>query len=155
MKLLGIDPGAISGAYAILDTDTGLAFVGDIPVIDKNVNCPELARIIDLHEPDRAIIERVGSMPGQGISSAFSFGRGVGRIEGVVAGMMRIEFVTPQVWKKHFRLPGGPKNKEMSRARAIQLFPSVTGLARKMDSGRAEALLIAKWYAEKHLETRA
>lgn len=149
MKVLGIDPGAISGAYAYWDTISDAAFVGDIPVIDKNVNCAELNRILDIYRPDVAIIERVGSMPGQGVASSFSFGRGVGRIEGVIAASeLCVEFVTPQIWKKHFRLPGGPKNKELSRAKAIQLFPGVTGLSRKLDAGRAEALLIAKWFVE-------
>lgn len=149
MKVLGIDPGAVSGAYAYWDTISGVVFVGDIPVVDKNVNCAELNRILDIYRPDVAIIERVGSMPGQGVSSSFSFGRGVGRIEGVIAASeLCVEFVTPVVWKRHFKLPGGPKNKELSRAKAIQLFPSVAGLSLKKNSGRAEALLIAKWFVE-------
>ena len=150
MRLVGIDPGAVSGAFAFLDTATNTAFVGDVPVVDNNVNSSELSRLLDLHNPDKVILERVSSMPGQGVSSSFSFGRGLGRIEGVVAASgLCVEYVTPQIWKRHFKLPGGPKNKELSRARAIQLFPDVTGLSLKKNSGRAEALLIARWYAEK------
>lgn len=149
MKVLGIDPGAISGAYAYWDTISGSVFVGDIPVVDKNVNCAELNRILDIYRPDIAILERVGAMPKQGVASVFSFGRGVGRIEGVIAASeLCAEFVTPVVWKRHFKLPGGPKNKELSRVKAIQLFPGVTGLSLKKNSGRAEALLIAKWFVE-------
>lgn len=149
MKVLGIDPGAISGAYAYWDTISGSVFVGDIPVVDKNVNCAELNRILDIYRPDVAIIERVSARPKQGVASVFSFGRGVGRIEGVIAASeLCAEFVTPQTWKKYFRLPGGPKYKELSRVKAIQLFPGVTGLSRKMDAGRGEALLIARWYVE-------
>ncbi len=149
MKIVGIDPGAISGAYAYWDTETNAVFVGDVPVVDKNVNCAELFRLLDIYRPDIAIIERVGSMPGQGVSSSFSFGRGVGRIEGVIAASeLCVEYITPVVWKRHFKLPGGPKNKELSRAKAIQIFPGVAGLARKKDAGRAEALLIARWFVE-------
>lgn len=150
MRLLGIDPGAVSGAYAYYDTQTSDVMVGDIPVVDGNVNAAELSRLVDLYSADVVVLERVGAMPHQGVSSTFSFGRGVGRIEGVIAAAsLCVEYVTPVVWKRHYKLPGGPKNKELSRAKAIQLFPNVVGLSRKKDAGRAEALLIARWYAEK------
>jgi crossover junction endodeoxyribonuclease RuvC len=149
MKVLGIDPGAISGAYAYLDTDRDVVFVGDIPVVDKNVNCAELSRVLDIYNPEIVIMERVGARPKQGVASVFSFGRGVGRIEGVIAASeLCVEYVTPQVWKKYFRLPGGPTNKELSRAKAIQLFPGAAGLSLKKNSGRAEALLIARWFVD-------
>lgn len=149
VRVLGIDPGASSGAWAYFGD--GLPTVGDLPVFDKNVNAAELTRLLCVMSPEVVIMERVGAMPHQGVSSVWTFGRGVGRIEGVIAGCeYRLEYVTPQVWKKHFHLPGGPKNKELSRAKAIELFPGVTGLSRKKDSGRAEALLIAQWYLEKH-----
>jgi crossover junction endodeoxyribonuclease RuvC len=149
MKLLGIDPGSISGAYAVLETTTGAAIVGDLPVADKNINSSELSRLLRKYNPHTVILERVGAMPHQGVSSVFSFGRGVGRVEGVIGSCgLCLEYVTPVVWKKHFRLPGGSKNKELSRVRAIELYPSLEGLSRKKDSGRAEALLIAHWFAE-------
>ena len=37
--------------------------------------------------PDSAIIEKVGAMPGQGVSSMFQFGRSVGMVEGVLAAL--------------------------------------------------------------------
>lgn len=150
MRVFGIDPGSISGAWACIDTLRKTAFVGDIPVLDSNVNSAELARLLDLYDPDKVVVERVGAMPHQGVSSVFSFGRGVGRIEGVVGcSSYSLEYLTPQVWKKHYKLPGGPKNKELSRARAIELYPAVAGLSLKRHSGRAEALLIAHYYVEK------
>lgn len=152
MKIVGIDPGSVSGAYAVLETTTGAAIVGDLPTTNKNINSSELSRLLRGYNPDTVILERVGAMPHQGVSSTFSFGRGVGRVEGVIGSCgICLEYVTPVVWKKHFRLPGGYKNKELSRVRAIELFPTVEGLSRKMDSGRAEALLIAHWFAEVRL----
>lgn len=155
MKILGIDPGSISGAYAVLETTTGAVIVGDIPTSDKNVNSSELSRLLLTYSPQRVVLELVGARPQQGAASTFNFGRGVGRIEGVIASCeISLEYVTPGVWKKFFRLPGtskDPRSKELSRTRAIDLYPSIDGLSRKKDSGRAEALLIAHWYAEVRL----
>lgn len=149
MKILGIDPGSVSAAYGFIDVGSGVAFVGDLPVVNANINSPELSRLLGVYSPDIVIVEEVHSMPQQGVASTFAFGRGVGRIEGVVAASgFSFEYVLPQVWKRYYKLPGGPKNKDKARARAIQLFPDVGGLSRAKDGNRAEALLIAKWFAE-------
>jgi crossover junction endodeoxyribonuclease RuvC len=56
--------------------------------------------------------------------------------------------VTPAVWKKHHCLSGS--DKERSRIRAIEMFPYAAGqLTRKKDHARAEAMLIAKYGADK------
>jgi crossover junction endodeoxyribonuclease RuvC len=57
--------------------------------------------------------------------------------------------VRPVVWKKAFSLG---KDKEASRLRAQQLFPSAD-LRRKRDHGRAEALLLA-WYGRQARQER-
>ena len=54
--------------------------------------------------------------------------------------------VTPNTWKKYFRLNN---EAEKSRALACQRFPDLPGLARKKDHNRAEALLIALWKPQK------
>jgi crossover junction endodeoxyribonuclease RuvC len=152
MKLVAIDPGSISGAYAVLETTTGAAIVGDLPTVDKNINSSELSRLLRKYDPHTVVLERVGAMPKNGPVSMFSFGRGVGRIEGVIGSCgICLEYVTPVVWKKYYRLPGTAKNKELSRVRALQLYPKLEGLSLKKHSGRAEALLIAHWFAEVRL----
>ena len=90
-------------------------------------------------------IEKVGAMPGQGVTSMFSFGRNFGQWEGVIAAYgCEVHYVTPQRWKKAM-LAGQPKGKETSRMRALQLFPYLAHeLKRKKDNGRAEALLIGE-----------
>ena len=55
--------------------------------------------------------------------------------------------VTPQKWKRHFRLIGS--DKEASRTMALRLFPACAEhFQRKKDHGRAEAALLARYGAE-------
>ena len=77
---------------------------------------------------------------------AFTFGRGYGLCLGVIAALgLPSTLVTPQVWKKAAGLLRA--DKEKSRARAIQLWPQADlGLVKH--HGRAEALLIGRWYLE-------
>jgi crossover junction endodeoxyribonuclease RuvC len=92
------------------------------------------------------IVEKVSSMPGQGVSSVFSLGDSFGVIRGVCAALrLPVHFVAPATWKKHFGLGS---DKEEARARAINLFPDAS-LARKKDHGRAEAILIALYGSRK------
>lgn len=151
MKILGVDPGA-SGALAILDTQTNALEILDMPVVEvkrgtrmvRQVSAPLLADILTNKDISHAIVEKVGAMPGQGVSSMFAFGRAAGVIEGVLAGLrIAITLVTPQEWQKGMRVVGG---KDGSRSRATQVFPNEAGLfARKKDDGRADAALIAAY----------
>jgi crossover junction endodeoxyribonuclease RuvC len=86
-------------------------------------------------------------MPGQGSSSGFKYGRGVGSIEAAIAlSGIPLTIVEPSVWKRFHKLPG--KEKEASRQRALQLFPEAhASLARRKDHGRGEAALIALYGA--------
>ena len=96
---------------------------------------------------DHAYIERVASMPGQGVASTFKFGRSYGFLRGLlVAFAIPFEEVAPGVWQKPFGLPTLKKagsitaKKNAHRAKAQQLFPGV-----KMTHAVADALLIAEW----------
>lgn len=148
-KILAIDPG-LTGGWALL-TDHG-AYVGadDLPIIRDNatawVDGPELVAQINACLSERvhirAVIERVHSMPAQGISSAFTFGVGFGSVLACLQLLpASIEFVSPAVWKRGLGLS---KDKSASLDRARLLYPQAN-LKRKKDDGRAEALLIAHW----------
>lgn len=150
--IVGIDPGA-SGAIAFFDPKAGTLDVHDMPVMEiersgktkREISPKLLANILhDDHSHNIVWIEKVGAMPGQGVSSMFQFGRGVGMIEGVIAAEgLSLNYVTPQAWQKAVGVRGG---KDGSRLRAVELFPKYANLfARKKDDGRAEAALIA-WY---------
>ncbi len=148
--IVGIDPGA-KGALAFLTEAGALVTVHDMPTAEikvgkvkrARVSVAELSNLLSERDVTAAFIERVGAMPGQGVSSCFTFGYAAGAIEGVLAAQgVSVTFVTPQAWKKAMQISGDDKGK--SRQRAAQLFPSHAGLfSRVKDDGRAEAALIA------------
>ena len=152
MKFCGIDPG-ISGAFAIFDTTYEDEIqIWDMPTVsilrngkNKNeVSAALVATIIAGKNIDCAYLERVNAMPGQGVSSVFSFGRSVGILEGVIAAYeIPITIVTPQAWQKAMAVRGG---KDGSRERAMELFPkSSDSFKLKKNDGRADATLIAMY----------
>jgi crossover junction endodeoxyribonuclease RuvC len=140
---MGVDPG-LSGAVAFYfpnQPDKIAAY--DVPIVDNEINCSALTQIIQQFEPDWAIIEEVGAMPKQGVSSTFKFGCSYGMVRGVVGALMiKTTLVRPAKWKKHFALAA---EKEKSRERAIQFWPRSEAFQRKKDHGRAEAALLARY----------
>ena len=145
--ILGVDPG-VSGAIAFyFPIIPSRIAVDDVPVAGGEINAAELARLIRIHQPTLAVIERVSAMPGNGGVSMFNFGRSYGDVRGVIAALdIPLHFVTPQKWKKHFGLSA---DKDESRLRAIRMFPAVSEQFKlKKHHGRAEAALIAMYGAE-------
>jgi crossover junction endodeoxyribonuclease RuvC len=153
MFIIGIDPGA-SGAVAILEKSGKLVHVFDMPSVElmaggkakRRVNPEMLAAELKLYADQgaTAVVEQVGAMPGQGVSSMFAFGESFGLAKGVLAGLrISTSTVTPSKWKKAMGVNAG---KDGSRAKAAQLWPSQAGeFKRVKDDGRAEACLIAEW----------
>jgi crossover junction endodeoxyribonuclease RuvC len=150
VQLIAIDPGAISGAVAVFP-EGGSPSVTDLPVVDGQVDAAQLARWLRGIDPKAAVVERVASMPRQGVSSTFKFGVAVGIIHGVLGSIgVPIHLVTPTQWKKGLSLIG--TDKETARALAIRLYPGVVGLERKKDHGRADALLLGHWFMHRRKE---
>lgn len=147
--IIGVDPGAVSAAYGILDEEGWLFDCGDIPVVNKMVEPLGWATILKRVMPGEVVIELVNAFPGQGVSSCFRFGMGTGIIRGVAQTLgFPLTEVAPAKWKKHFNLD---RDGEKSRALALRTWPGAANyLTHKKDHGRAEALLLAKW----RLETR-
>lgn len=148
MRVFAVDPGARSGAWALIDTELhGHALVGDLPIVIDGVNPSGLHALIQNHRPDVAISEAVNAFPGQGARSIWVFGQAYGCIKAVIAcSGVPLHLVSPTKWKGHFKLPG--KDKEAARSLAIQFYPGVSGLSRKADHNRAEALLLARYHTE-------
>jgi len=149
---VGIDPGA-SGAIALYNPVTSKIEVEDMPTATMNIAGKNRRRVIEpvLAEIIRgwysihdlfAVVEQVGAMPGQGVTSMFSFGQSFGIVTGVLAGVgIPFETVTPQHWKKITRTP---KGKDGSRAMASKLFPKQADLFRlKKHDGRSDAVMLA------------
>lgn len=151
--ILAIDPGA-SGALAFFNPEAGTLEIIDTPVVQvkrgtktKTEISPQMmSAVIRALDPKIAILELVGAMPGQGVSSMFQFGRGVGMYEGALAALqIPVTYITPQGWQKAVNARSG---KDGNRQRAAELFPAYAHLfARKKDDGRADAALMAWWAA--------
>ena len=145
--LIAIDPGAVSGAYAIRFPD-GEAQVGDLAVVNGQLDAAALSRMTKDMRVATAVVEQVGAMPKQGVASTWKFGFAAGVINGVLAANgVPTHYVSARVWKRHHGLLG--KDKEASRALAIRLHPSLRGLELKKHQGRAEALLLLDWFRDK------
>lgn len=146
MIWIGIDPGANGGIAAV--TDKGAAWA-------KPYSNEELKGLAEF-APRGGIkfcVEEVHAMPGQGVTSMFTFGKRFGYILGVLeANMMPYDLVTPQAWKKEFRATA---DKQTSIDACRRLFPDVSlkrsERCRKDHDGMAEALLIAE-YARRHMK---
>lgn len=146
--VIGIDPG-LTGALAVLAADGSLDCVHDLPVIrDRTlawIDGSDLQSIVLgalRGRTARAVVERVASMPRQGVASSFQFGVGFGSILGVLRAMhLPIEFVTPAAWK---RALGLSSDKKASLHKARLLFPTAElapGQARRPRRGAATRAL--------------
>ena len=87
-------------------------------------------------------------MPGQGVTSMFNFGQSFGILKGICSAMrLPMYFIRPAKWKKYFNLINSEK--DASRTKAIEIFPYFSSnLAKKKDSNKADAILIASYYYE-------
>ncbi len=99
------------------------------------------------------VLEKVHSMPQQGVKSTFNFGTSFGYIKGVLEAFgIPYQEVPPQAWKKEFNLIG--TDKKASIACAKRLFPNVnllpTERSRVESDGMAESLLMAEYARRKY-----
>ena len=154
MFIIGIDPG-ISGSICFFE-EGKIIDVVEMPNMTegkknkKQVNGAQIYneisnRIKNMEKKDiKVIIEQVSAMPGQGVTSMFNFGQSFGILKGICSAMY---FVRPAKWKKYFNLLNSEK--DASRTKAIEIFPYFSSqLARKKDSNKADAILIASFYYE-------
>ena len=150
---IGIDPG-ITGAIAVL-ADGEYFDTWDMPTrgrgkagkraVDAGKLAATLRGVMPLFRGATfsAVLEDVHAMPKQGSTSMFSFGRSVGAVDGVLAGIgIRMIEVTPQRWKRHHGLIGADKG--AGRVLAASRYPAAP-LQLKRHHGRADALLMALW----------
>lgn len=145
---IGIDVGA-SGAIAVLDKGGHLLDSMPMPTFkdgkSSRVNAAALAGWLAGYDAAKmAFVERVGAMPGQGVSSMFGFGHSAGVVDGVLAALhIPVTLVTPQSWKKTAGLIG--KDKDAARTIAARLYPFERTLDLKgKGQALADAILIAR-----------
>ena len=149
---VGIDPGK-DGAMAIIGLRSDPVLV---PFDERNYRdwLSKLALATRNGQDGRVscVVEHVGAMPGQGVTSCFSFGQNFGFILGLLTAFCHpYELVRPAKWKKEFSCT---KDKNTSVEVAKRLFPGVslrrTERCTKDHDGIAEALLMAE-YAKRRI----
>jgi len=136
-QFVGIDPGYGGGIACIIEqnhyaikfngrTESDIVF-SVLDVVRSTESC-------------FVMIESVHSMPAQGVSSSFKFGRIFGILLGTLySSKVPFDFVSPQRWQKELGcMSGGDKN--ITKTKAQTLFPNI-----KVTHNIADALLIAEF----------
>lgn len=152
---VGIDPGK-DGGIAALNVYGAVIFAVKTPVAsDNELDLTQITQHLKNLTKDSEVtvtIEKVHSMPGQGVASMFSFGMTTGMLHGVVAAIGLPRFlVAPQTWKKLI-LHDTPKDKDAAIEYCTRVYPYVSLLATprstKAHSGIADAICIARYAYE-------
>lgn len=136
MIFLGIDPG-MNGALVFLKNEEAIA----CPF--KNLTEKDIADLFIspvISGDHFAVMEAVHSMPKQGVSSSFKFGRNFGLLLGILyTQSIPFVLVSPQKWQKALGcLSHGDKN--ITKSAAQRLFPNM-----KITHAVADALLLAEY----------
>jgi len=134
ISICGIDPGK-QGGLAFKDGNKVQA------VSFSTLTHPEIAHKLREFMPEKVYLEKVHSMPGQGVSSVFKFGEGFGHLKGTLDALgIPYELVSPLKWQTSLGCrTGGDKN--VSKTKAQQLFPQIPKITHYI----ADALLIMEY----------
>lgn len=160
MRVVGIDPGQ-TGGIALLTPRTATARV--MPLLPKEewkdagspIDWRTFHSLLLEWSPELAVIERVSSMPGQGVASTFKFGSNYGGLLAAVQGLaIPHRLVVPRVWKKN--VLGEDFNHDKAGAAAfvacqhpeLSLLP--TPRSKKPHDGMADAICIAHYALTEH-----
>jgi len=145
---IGIDPG-LDGAVAFICGQAVKVVRTPTVKMGKRRQC-DLASMVSImrdhtepycQDAPFAVLESVHSMPKQGVASSFSFGRGFGMWEAILAALgVPYELVSPQAWKK-VMLRDTDHSKGAAKLVASRLWPALG----KLTDGEAEASLMAEY----------
>lgn len=154
MIVVGIDNG-LDGGLVALD---GLRVIGrltmptiDLPSGKRDYDIPTIVMALESWMPGRVFLERAQAMPGQGVTSMFSIGKGFGIQLGILSAL-KIPFsvVQPKAWQK-MMFSELPKmdTKEASRIVCLRRWPDVDWRAsprcRIAHDGLTDAACIAEY----------
>jgi len=143
--VIGIDPG-VSGAVAVVSLDKKEVHHYAFCKHTEHDLCDILREWAS--KVSMCHIEKVHSMPKQGVSTTFAFGKNFGWYHGVLDALkIPYDLITPQRWQKSMGCrSGGDKN--VTKRRAQQLFPQTLII-----HAIADALLIAENLRRKEVES--
>lgn len=145
MIVVGIDPGKKGGLVRLTETtQEGIM----MPLMGKEIDGHAIAMWLREQRPDIVVVEKVGAMKGQGVTSMFTFGKGAGKIEGVLEALaIPYQLVTPQAWKKKV-LAGTSKDKDAAIAFVSRKYPDlnlIPARCRTPQDGIADACCMAEF----------
>ena len=142
--VIGIDPGSVSGSIAyVSDSYVDSWAISDLTLRDQWLL---LRRLRGVFQARKAVLEKVGARPKQGVSSTCKFCRNAGQLEAfLVALEIPYETPTPQKWQKVFSLTKksnetGTQKKNRHKEAAQKLWPAM-----KIIHKNADALLISEY----------
>ena len=142
MTFAAIDPGA-SGSLCVLNSDDSVHFVD----FKKEGLLGYISFLIDNRKYTAFAIEAVHAMPGQGVSSMFSFGQRLGELEGMLQTLsIPYSKVRPQAWQKACQIV--PKSGKKGIFQVMSsLYPGaeLTGPKGGIRDGRCDALGMAHY----------
>lgn len=152
MNVLGIDPG-LDGALVLVELDghrqrviaqqctRDLSPEGYLPEAMDDL----VSRWCGEHAPALAVLERVSARPGEGVTSSFRFGFGVGLWRGILAGRLRTIEPPPQTWQRVILkdIPGEGKARSVARAAQLPGLQLTPGKRRRPHDGLADAACLA------------
>ena len=104
------------------------------------------------HKVDIVIVEKIHSMPRQGVKSMFSFGQRLGEVEGMLLTLgISYELVAPQIWQKCLGV--SPKSDKKDIALTIlKRYPQAELYGKKggLNDGRSDAIGLAHYGVVKY-----
>lgn len=156
MNVIGIDPGATGGIFAVDSTNKRALMLSCSSVDVETVQAIEEAIEFLYESVDVVMLEKVHAFPGQGVSSVFTFGERFGVIKGAIIALnIKMATVHPKTWQKEFSISvssgsGTPaqrkkqlKSKSYDTARS--LYPSV-----EFKKDQADAVMLAEYALRKY-----
>ena len=153
---IGIDPGA-SGAIALItQTEVKALEFSSATLHGYREQIIEWNQEYDIQG---AGLEKVNAMPGQGVTSMFSFGQRYGELIGLaVALQLPITLVTPKEWQSLLKIKTSDKltkpqrKKEIAKAVSLifpQAYSLITGSKGGIKDGVSDAISIAYYIKNK------
>ncbi len=153
---IGIDPGA-SGAIALI-TQTEVKAL-EFSSATLHGYREQIIEWNQEYEIQGAGLEKVNAMPGQGVTSMFSFGQRYGELIGLaVALQLPITLVTPKEWQSLLKIKTSDKltkpqrKKEIAKAVSLifpQAYSLITGSKGGIKDGVSDAISIAYYIKNK------
>lgn len=147
---MGIDPGKAGGIAVINNARNSVA----VKMPDTCVGILDAMEKLCGKNHVVCCLEKVHAMPGQGVSSMFTFGEGFGYLKMALAAKgISTTLVTPQAWQKHLGVKrrdkaGGESSahfKKRLRQIASGLFPQ-----NSVTAETADALMLAEYCRSTH-----